>query len=679
MALLTRLFSPKSIAIIGGRIAESVVVELRKLGYGGDIWPVNPNRENMDGIVCFKSIQALPGVPDAAYIAVSREPTVELVQELAAMGAGGAICHASGFSELGENGKNLTQKLLDAAGGMPVLGPNCWGLLNLIDKTAMWPDFHGCKPVDSGVAIISQSGNMSINYTMQQRGLPIAYVVNLGNQAMLDANDCIEAFLDEPRVTAIGIHVEGLRDTARFSELALKARARGVPLVALKSGASEKGARATLSHTSTLAGSDVLYDALFARCAVARARSVPAFLEMLKLFSLFGPLSGNKIASLSCSGGEASLIADRSENLSVTFPELTPNHAEVVRATLNDYVDVTNPLDYHTFIWGRFEEMKATYGAMMKGAFDLTALVFDYPRKDRSKTGDYDEALRAWSEAAEETGAKTAIIATLPECMPESVAEQLYAAGIAPLSGMEEALDAIEAAAKLSNTGGEAIRRSRDYPDNVQTLDEWESKELLKAAGVPAPKGKTVTAAEAGDAAEEIGFPVAMKAIGEGLEHKSEAGGVMLNLTTRPAVEDAAEKLSKLSSALLIEEMVTDAVVELIIGIDRDRQFGPYLVVGAGGVLVEILRDSEALLLPPSRQEIETALRKLKMFPLLEGYRGNPPGDLEAAIDAIAAVAQFTMDHWDNVAEIDVNPMLIRPKGKGVVAADALIRLRKDT
>jgi acyl-CoA synthetase (NDP forming) len=207
MSALNRLFSPKTIAVIGGRIAESVVVELNKLGFAGHIWPVNPNRAQMDGIACFKSIDALPGVPDAVYIAVPRDTTVELVGKFAEMGAGGAICHASGFSEHGDKGQALSDKLVAAAGEMPILGPNCWGVLNLIDKVALWPDFHGAISVESGIAIVSQSGNMSINYTMQKRGLPIAYVVNLGNQAMVDANDCIEAFLDDDRVSAIGVHV----------------------------------------------------------------------------------------------------------------------------------------------------------------------------------------------------------------------------------------------------------------------------------------------------------------------------------------------------------------------------------------------------------------------------------------------------------------------------------------
>ena len=676
MSALNRLFSPKSIAVIGGRIAESVVVELNKIGFTGEIWPVNPGRAEMDGIACFKAITDLPGIPDATYIAVPREATVEIVATLSALGAGGAICHASGFSEHGETGQALSAKLLEAAGDMPVLGPNCWGVLNLIDNVALWPDFHGAIPVKSGVAIVSQSGNMAINFTMQKRGLPIAYVVDLGNQAMIDANDCIEAFLADTRVSAIGVHVEGLKDVARFSTLALRAHEMKVPLVALKSGVSEKGARATMSHTSTLAGPDALYDALFARCGVARARSVPGFLETLKLLSLGGPLCGNEIASLSCSGGEAALIADRVEHRGLTFPDLTPVHAEKVQATLNEFVNITNPLDYHTFIWGNFEAMEATYGAMMEGGFDLTAIVFDYPREDRSKTDAYDLALDAWAAAAKRTTARTAVVATLPECMPEHVATRLYDQGIAPLLGLEEALDAMDAASRINANSSQALKPAGSLPQDTTTLDEWQSKQLLAAAGLPVPISRQVSPSEAADAADAIGYPVALKAIGNGLEHKTEAGGVVLNLQTREDAARESTRLGGLSDTLLVEEMIDDTVAELIVGIDRDDQFGPYMVIGAGGVLVEILQDSATLLLPASRTEIESALRGLKMFPVLEGYRGKPAGDLTATISAIETIAAFAVDHWDDIAELDVNPLLVRPAGKGVAVADALIRIR---
>ncbi len=671
---LTRLLSPKTVAVIGGRIAESVIVELDKLGFQGDIWPVNWKRDELAGRKCFASVTDLPDGPDCAYVAVARQAAIEIIAELAATGTGGAICHASGFSEVGEGGTALTDQLIKAAGGMPLLGPNCWGILNLFDKAALWPDFHGGEAIDRGVAIVNQSGNMAINYTMQRRGLPLGMLVTLGNQAIVDANDCLEAFLADDRVTAIGLHVEGLNDLTRFSELAIQAHKTGKPIVALKTGASVKGSRATVSHTATMAGADTLYDALFQRYGIARANSVPGFLETLKLLSVTGPLKGNRIASLSCSGGEASLIADRAVHRNLTFPDLKPNHAEQIRTTLNEFVDIANPLDYHTFIWGKKAELTATFAAMMRGKFDLTALILDYPRADRSRTDDYDLALDAWIDAKSQIGANAAVIATLPECLPEPIARKLVTSDVVPFAGMEEALDAIEAAAEIGgHTSVARLNAPEPPPTTPATHDEFVCKLLLAEAGLQVPRGIAGAAKKAGEAAARLAYPLVVKALSADMAHKSEKRAVRLNLKTRTEVEAAANDLETLSPQMLIEEMVVDGVAELIVGINRDPQFGMYLMIGAGGTLVELLDDTVTLLLPTSKHEIARALKGLKVWPLLNGYRGNPKGDIDSTIDAINFVLRFAQDHAARLMELDINPLIVRPEGKGAVAADALI------
>ena len=303
-----------------------MVRQCELLGFEGEIWPVHPSRADLNGRTCFRRLEDLPGVPDAAFIAIPREPTIEAVRVLRDMGAGGAVCYASGFAEVADGGA-LQADLVAAAGSMPIVGPNCYGLVNALDRLALWPDNHGLAPIDRGAAIITQSGNMGINFTMGRRALPLACLLSLGNQAAVGVTDCLEALLEDERVKVIGLHIEGLDDVARFSRVAVRAREQGVPIVAFKSGRSEKGAQATVSHTSTLSGADALYDALFERCGIARVHSVPAFLETLKLLSLFGPLPGNRIASLSCSGGEASLMADRADGTGLVFPDLDPDHA----------------------------------------------------------------------------------------------------------------------------------------------------------------------------------------------------------------------------------------------------------------------------------------------------------------------------------------------------------------
>jgi acyl-CoA synthetase (NDP forming) len=676
---LARLLNPRSVAVIGGRIAESVALELKKLGFDGDIWPVNPKRETMAGLACFASLAELPASPDATYIGLAREAAVDTVRQLHDMGAGGAIVHAAGFSEVGEDGGRLSDALVEAAGQMPVIGPNCWGVLNMTSGTALWPDYHGLEPVERGVAILAQSGNMAINFTMQARALPVAMVITVGNQTVTGVNDLLEHLIDDDRITAIGIHTEGLPDTGRFSELACRAHAAGKPIVALKTGASEKGARATVSHTATLAGRDDLYDALFARTGVARVRSVPAFLETLKLLSMGGGLPTGRITSLSCSGGEASLMADSAAHRPhLALPDLSEAETRAVRATLNEYVDVTNPLDYHTFIWADFDRMRATYAAMMQVAADMHCLVFDIPRADRADTAQYDIALDAWIAAAADTGSRAAVVATMGECLPEATAQRLVKAGIVPFFGVEEALDALNAAATIGRcTQPTAIRQPVAAAGAAHSLNEADAKALLASHGLRVPESAVCNIADAGETARSIGFPVVVKAASAALAHKTEAGGVALNLATAEDALKAAEAMSGICNEVLVEQMITGTVAELIVGVTRDPQFGLGLVIGAGGILTELLGDSAVVLLPASRTDIKAALRGLKVFRLIDGYRGTA-GDEEATLDAIEAVARFAMAHESTLEELDINPLLVLEKGMGAIAADALVRLASD-
>ena len=243
MTSLRRLFSPRSIAVFGGGAAAEVVRQCQKLGFDGDIWPVHPRREELEGLPCYPSVAALPAPPDASFIAVPREGTVQIVSELAQRGAGGVVCYASGFAEVGGVGVDLQHQLVKAAGDTALLGPNCYGMLNYLDGVALWPDQHGGERVQRGVAIVTQSGNIGLNLTMQRRGLPLAYLITVGNKAGASIEQCVDALLQDDRVTAIGLHIEGLDDVAAFSRVALKALRLKVPLVALKSGSSVLGAQ----------------------------------------------------------------------------------------------------------------------------------------------------------------------------------------------------------------------------------------------------------------------------------------------------------------------------------------------------------------------------------------------------------------------------------------------------
>ncbi|MEM8754348.1 MAG: CoA-binding protein, partial [Pseudomonadota bacterium] len=392
---LSRLIRPRSVALIGGGWAANAARACAAMGFDGDVWPVHPTKAEVAGLPAYPSLAALPAPPDAAFVAVNRDAAVDAVGALSAMGAGGAVCFASGFAETAEGARQAA--LVAAAGDMPLLGPNCYGFVNYLDGALLWPDQQGGRRVDRGVAVVSQSSNIAINLTMQARGLPIAYVVCVGNQAQTGLAEVAAALAADDRVTAIGLYVEGVGDPVAFHSMAAAA---GKPIVALKSGRSAAAQAAAVTHTASLAGGDAASRAFFARCGVAEVENLTELLEALKLLHVGGPTGGRRIASVSCSGGEASLAADAGSRRDLTFPAFSAAEAEAIRAPLNELVAIANPLDSHTFIWGDEERMAACFSAVAGADVDLTLFVIDFPRADRCDPSAWGPAIAAIKRAA---------------------------------------------------------------------------------------------------------------------------------------------------------------------------------------------------------------------------------------------------------------------------------------
>ena len=677
---LHRLISPKSIAVVGNRGANFAIRESLKLGYSHQIWAVHPYLESLEGIKCFKDIKDLPEVPDATFIAVNAESAIEVVSDLKSMGGGGAVLYASGFGEVGAEGLTRNQQLVKAASGMPLIGPNCYGFINSLDGIALWPDVHGCEPVSEGVAIITQSGNIGLNMTMQSSGLPIAYMFTLGNQTNTNIADIIHAMLDDSRVNAIGLHIEGISDIKSFDIAAKRALMMKIPIITIKSGKTKASAKIALSHTSSLTGSDELYNALFERLGIARVETVPEFLETLKLINVLGVIEHGGVASMSCSGGEAGMMADLIDGLEINFPSLTSSHKAKVKKTLNDYVEVDNPLDYHTFIWGDRKRTSECFSAMMSGQFAATMLLLDWPKSKESEQKDWDATLFALSDALSGTSEKAIVLASMADCMPKRIIEECLSLGIAPMVGLDVCLKALNHSYKIgrafssnSSPDLEVLRNSSEHKSKQQ-LTEYQGKQLLKKYGVTIPMGCLVeNVTEAIKAAEEISFPVTLKVSGAKLAHKTELNGVRLNIQNVKTLKEACDDLFKISPELLIEKMIESPICELIIGMDYDPTFGKHIIVGGGGVYVELLQDSSVLILPVSREDIRQALSNLKVFKLLEGYRGGMKGDIEAVIDSVMSVIELI--RTNAVEELDINPLLVLKGSDGVVAADTLIKL----
>ena len=677
---LSRLISPKSIAVVGNRGANFAIRESKKLGYNQKIWAIHPTLDFLEGIKCYKDIKDLPEAPDATFIAVNAESAIAIVADLKSIGGGGAVLYASGFGELGEKGIKRNQRLEEAADGMPLIGPNCYGFINSLDGVALWPDVHGCEPVLSGVAIITQSGNIGLNITMQSIGLPIAYMFTLGNQTNTNIADIINAMLDDNRVNAIGLHIEGISDIKSFDVAARRALDKKIPIVAIKSGRTDVSAKIALSHTSSMTGLDQLFNVFFERLGIARVDTVPEFLETLKLLSILGTIDHNGVASMSCSGGEAGMMADLIDGLDITFPSLDDLHKDRVKLALNDYVEVDNPLDYHTFIWGDRKRTSKCFKQMISGNFAATMLLLDWPRTQESEQKDWDLTLLALSDAISGTREKTIVLASIADCMPKRIIKECQKYGIAPMIGLDICLKALNHSYRIglafqkSSMQSIEILRSLSHPSKISTLTEFEGKKLLKKYGIPVPDGKIISStSEALIAAEKIHYPITLKVSDVELVHKTELGAVMLNINDPLALEKACQDLFKIGSSLLIEKMVQDSVAELIIGVGLDPIFGKYIIIGSGGILVELFKESIPLLFPVNREDVSLALSKLKAFPLINGYRGNPQGDVEMIIDCVMATVKLVSEN--DIDELDINPLLVLKRGSGVIAVDTLIKL----
>ena len=677
---LSRLISPKSIAVVGNRGANFAIRESKKLGYNHKIWAIHPTLDFLEGIKCYKDIKDLPEAPDATFIAVNAESAIAIVADLKSIGGGGAVLYASGFGELGEKGIKRNQRLVEAADGMPLIGPNCYGFINSLDGVALWPDVHGCEPVSSGVAIITQSGNIGLNITMQSIGLSIAYMFTLGNQTNTNIADIIHAMLDDNRVSAIGLHIEGISDIKSFDVAARRALDKKIPIVAIKSGRTDVSAKIALSHTSSMTGLDQLFNVFFERLGIARVDTVPEFLETLKLLSILGTIDHNGVASMSCSGGEAGMMADLIDGLDITFPSLDDLHKDRVKLALNDYVEVDNPLDYHTFIWGDRKRTSKCFKQMISGNFAATMLLLDWPRTQESEQKDWDLTLLALSDAISGTREKTIVLASIADCMPKRIIKECQKYGIAPMIGLDICLKALNHSYRIglafqkSSMQSIEILRSLSRSSKISTLTEFEGKKLLKKYGIPVPDGKIISStSEALMAAEKIHYPITLKVSDVELAHKTELGAVVLNINNPLALEKACQDLFKIGSSLLIEKMVQDSVAELIVGVGLDPIFGKYIIIGSGGILVELFKESIPLLFPVNREDVSLALSKLKAFPLINGYRGNPQGDVEMIIDCVMATVKLVSEN--DIDELDINPLLVLKRGSGVIAVDTLIKL----
>ena len=690
---IQRLIAPRSIALIGaGAWTDAVAVGNDRLGYRGALWRVHPTRASTAATTYYRSVADLPAAPDAAFIAVPNHAAPAVAGALAARGCGGFVCFSAGFSETGsESGNRLTQDLLQSAAGLPFFGPNCYGFVNFFDRAAMLPDQVVGAPVKRGVALICQSGTIALTLMFNHRSLPIGCLFTVGNQTRLAVEDLIEVLCDDPRVTAFGLYLEGVKDAAAFARAADRARAVGKPIAVVKSGRTARAARTAHSHTGALAGEDAVFEAFCRQAGLARCDTLSGLCETLKLLHAGGALGGKTILVMGPSGGDMAMTADVARNLDLDFADIPQDTATILREQLTERVTVANPFDIHTYLWLDPPALGRAFGTVLKSGYDAVGFMLDCPPERDADVSAYyaviDEFVRAAATAAAEaraagtTPSRAALVASLPETISETIRLRCFEGHVAPLQGQREALEALALAGGIGAAwrAGTAVRLL--LPPQARTrgpaynLTEADGKQTLAACGVPIPRGCVVTLGEVAQTAADVGFPVVIKAVGAHLEHKTEVGGVVLNVRSKAEAIDAGARLGTLSDTLLVEEMITDGVAEILVGVISDPQFGLVLVLGAGGVLTELLADTVSLLPPWTRESIGAALSRLELAAILNGYRGKPPGDFSALVDAVLGVTRYAEAHANTILEIDVNPLIVRPLGRGVVAVDTMIRL----
>ncbi len=687
---LQRLLAPRHIAFVGGNEALYASRQCAAGGFNGQIWGVNPKRHQLDEHPCFASVDDLPEAPDAAFVAVPAPVVPTVVDQLRKRGAGGVVCYSAGFGELGADGEALEQKLIEVSGDLALVGPNVFGLLNYIQGAHLWPYSHGGQRVTQGPAIISQSGMLSGYLLTNRRSVNFSYVIGAGNQSVLGVEDYLEALLTRSEVTAFGIYLESLRDIPRFAKAALTALDQNRPLVVIKVGRSELAARTTLTHTASLAGSDTLYQALFDRLGVVRVSTPSLMLETLNLLTIAGAPAGRRLAAFTCSGGDVAMLADQGEECGIDFKAPSPAARHTLTTLLPAIATVSNPLDYTTPMWGHEEKLKPVFSALVEDDYDAALLVQDYPpphlEEDRHL---YQADARAFIRATREAGIPGAVCSSLPENLDAQIQQFLKDHNAAPLQGIGESVQAIAAATVFGRQRKKHLAQARSISfefagrtANSVTLDEWQGKKLLESIGIPIPAGELVTVAGVSAAADQLGYPVALKLVSADLPHKTEAGAVRLNLESAIQVSDAAKAIQQAvrdyspnlpKECFLVEKMVANSIAELLVGIRNDEQFGHTLTLASGGALVELVADSVTVLLPTPREEIAAALHSLQVAKLLRGFRNRPAADVDRLVDTICTVVDFAHRLGAKLHELDINPLIVHPDG--CTAADVLLRV----
>ncbi len=681
-------------AVIGAsadpsKTAGRPISYLLKHGFSGEIFPVNPRLTMLGNLVCYPDISALPSVPDVGIVLLGAERAHRAVRELADRGTAAAIVLASGYTEAGEEGARRQQQLMEAAGAMRILGPNTIGLVNLTDGIVL--SASGALEMDhfplGSIGVISQSGGIlgSLLSRAAARGIGLSKLISTSNEADLELADFIDHLADDEATRVIALYVETVRNPDKFRAATLKAATAGKPVVAFKIGRSEAGAKAATSHTGALAGSDRMYDALFRQTGVIRAQSFSDLLDIPAALATGRVLRGNRVAILTSTGGAGTLVSDSLGMSGFETPAPDPHTAAALRALqTGDHSALDrNPIDV-TLAGLQPDVLRGAIQALLASpSYDALAIIVGssglaMPELMANAIQDClplsDKPVLAYvSPHAPELGALLTQRGVPAFALPESCTVAL--AGMLHASQWREPLPSAGSAKDIALP---------DLPGG--SLDEAQAKQLFAWFGIPCTREFIVeTPAQAELAARELGGKVALKVLSNAVTHKSDVGGVAINLGREAMAQALAAMTVEVEARagikpgrFLVHEMVAGGT-ELILGFHRDA-LGSAVLLGMGGVAAELFNDTTMRLLPPrgglSRNAALGMAKELKTWPLLDGFRGRPKADTEALVDAIVALSRLADQLGDRLIEAEINPLFVLAQGQGVRAADGVVVLK---
>jgi len=693
---LDALMQPRSIAIIGAsqdatKIGGRPVDLLRRYGYAGKIYPVNPKAALVQGLQAYASVDALPEAPDLAIIAVDAEKAPEAVEQCAARGVRSVVVFSSGFAELGEKGRAMQDRLQAAARrtGMRLLGPNCLGAVSIPERAIATFSIviEHSMPAAGLLGIVSQSGNLG-SYTMRMasdRGAGISRFMTTGNECDIDIADGIAWLARDPATKVILCCFEACRDAGRLIAALTEARDAGKPVIALKVGTSEAGQAAAASHTGAMAGSDAVFDALLARYGAVRVRSIEELIDLGHAASILLPdrlPKGPRLGIVTASGGFGVLLADAAQAVGLSLPELSEATQRTI-LELVPFASARNPVDATAQMSSRPDMLQKILSAVVADdRCDAVVLPLPFSLHMPRLRSVYMETLRYIRAQYPD---RPVILCV--EGPPDALAE-LHSLGYPTIASFDgccavvAALMRLEMAAKAPREAGQpTIAKAAPLAADA-FRHELGAKRALADAGIPVLAERLVTTADAAArAASEIGYPVVLKIASPDLPHKTEVGGVAIGLRSEAEVRQAhaamlasvgAKAPGAVIDGVIVAPMV-QGLSELILGNRVDPVFGPVVMVGLGGIFAEIVQDTAVQMTPVSETQATAMLKSLKAFAVLDGARGRRRTDLVAAARAIAALSRFAVAHADTVSEIDINPLLLKAEGEGAVALDALL------